>query len=50
MVAKPKEYAEKVIKIVKSHVNYNSKDYLKQALESAKPEQRKELKAVKSKA
>ncbi len=49
MVAKPKEYAEKVIKIVKSHVNYNSKDYFKQALESAKPSQRKELKAVMSK-
>jgi hypothetical protein len=50
MVAKPKEYAEQVIKLVKSHVNYKSEDYFKQALESAKPTQRKELKAVMSKA
>ena len=49
IVAKPKEYAEKVIQIVKSHVNYNSKDYFQQALGSAKPSQKKELKAVMSK-
>ena len=50
MVAKPKEYAEQVTKLVKSHVNYKSEDCFKQALESAKPSQRKELKAVMSKA
>ncbi|MDJ0594948.1 MAG: hypothetical protein QNJ72_34055 [Pleurocapsa sp. MO_226.B13] len=42
-VAQPSEYAESVIKIVKSHANYNSDNYFKLALEVAKPPQKKVL-------
>ncbi len=48
-VAQPSEYAEGVIKIVKSHANYNSDNYFKLALEVAKPPQQKVLKARLSK-
>ncbi len=49
-VAQPKEYAECTLKLVKSHADYNSDQYLKIALEIAKPSQRKALKASLSKA
>lgn len=44
-VAKPKEYAQSVVKIVKSHADYDSDKYFKLALKIAKPSQRKTLKA-----
>ena len=40
-VAQPSEYAEGVIKLVKSHANYNSDNYFKLALEVAKKPQQK---------
>ena len=48
-VAQPSEYAEGVIKLVKSHANYNSDNYFKLALEVAKKPQQKILKARLSK-
>ena len=42
-VAQPSEYASGVIKIVKSHANYNSDNYFKLALEVAKKLQQKVL-------
>jgi hypothetical protein len=48
-VAQPSEYAESVIKIVKSHANYNSDNYFKLAMEVAKTPQKKVLKARLSK-
>ena len=44
-VAQPSDYAEGVIKLVKSHVNYNSDKYFKLALEVALKPQQKVLKA-----
>ncbi len=44
-VVQPREYAEGVMKLVKSHVNYNSENYFKLALEVAKKPQKKALKA-----
>ena len=43
-VAKPKEYAQAVVAIVKSHADYKSDEYFKLALKIAKPPQRKALK------
>ena len=48
-VAEPFEYAEGVIKVIKSHVNYDSKNYLSLALELSKSAQKKVLKAHLSK-
>ena len=42
-VAQPSEYAQGVIKLVKSHTNYNSENHFKLALEVAKPPQKKVL-------
>ena len=48
-VAQPNEYAQGVIKIINSHVNYNNDNYFKLALEVAKPPQKKVLVAHLSK-
>ena len=48
-VAQPSDYAEGVIKLVKSHANYNSDNYFKLALEVALKLQQKVLKARLSK-
>lgn len=45
LVAEPKEYAECVIKIVKSQVNYDSKEYYNLALKQANSAQKKALKS-----
>ena len=49
VVAEPSEYAERVIKLVKSHANYNSDKYFKLALEVALKPQQKVVKARLSK-
>ena len=45
-VAKPKAYAQSVIKLVRDHANYDRDKHLKTALQLAKPGQRKALKAL----
>lgn len=45
-VAKPKEYAQSIIAIVKSHADYESDEYFKLALKIAKPLQKKALNAI----
>ncbi len=45
-VAEPKEYAESVIKIVKSQVNYSSKEYYELAFKTANSAQKKALKSL----
>lgn len=42
-LAAPKEYAESVVKIVKSHVNYHSQEYHDLALKAANSAQKKAL-------
>ena len=44
--AKPKAYAQSVIKLVTEHANYDRDKHLKTALQLAKPGQRKALKAL----
>lgn len=45
LVTEPDEYAEYVIKIVKSQVYYDSQQYYNLALNSANPAQKKALKS-----
>ena len=44
--AKPKAYAQSVIKLVREHANYDRDKHLKTALQLAKPGRRKALKAL----
>lgn len=46
VVAKPKEYAQSIIGLIKKHVDYHSDQYLQQALKIASPAQKKALKTL----
>lgn len=46
VVAKPKEYAQRAIELVKEHADYQSDQCLQEALKIATPSQKKALKAL----